>query len=297
MRFTNIHSLPSAMVAALSDGWAPKVESLSVTALIGPPRIRTLTMEHWDSMEEDVSSRLWALLGQGLHATLASYAANREVLVEQAIKQKVDSGGGSIIVSGRPDSYESGVINDYKITSVFSFLLGDKPEWEYQLNTYAFLYRGAGFPVTGLNIQAILRDWVESKTLIDANYPKIPFLTVPIPLWTAEDAAQYVMQRVDLHLTHPMNPCSDAERWARPDTYAVFKKSGKRALRVLDTLEEAQKWGADHHAEKPKDDLEIQKRKGSFVRCERFCAVRKFCDCNPYVNPAQAESQNWEEMT
>ena len=28
---------------------------------------------------------------------------------------------------------------DYKVTSVWSLLLGEKPEWEKQLNTYAWL--------------------------------------------------------------------------------------------------------------------------------------------------------------
>jgi hypothetical protein len=260
-------------------------------------------MQHWEKMEDDVSSRLWALLGQGFHAALAEHAANKEILVEQGIKTEVvvDFGGRNlrIIVSGRPDAYTNGVIDDYKITSVFSFLLGDKPEWEYQLNTYAFLYRSAGFPVTGLNIQAILRDWIENKTLTDPEYPKIPFITVPIPLWTPEDAKKYVEQRVAFHLTHPMDPCSDLDRWARTNTYAVMKVGGKRALRVLDTVEDASKWAREYHEEKPKDKLEIHERKGEFVRCARYCPVRAFCDCNPYANPAPIESPEdaaWEEL-
>lgn len=291
MKFTNLHNLPAPMVAALSGGWPPNPKTLSVSSLIGPPRIRTLLIRHWDRLEEDVSGRLWALLGTALHDVLASHASGKEVLAEQSIKTEV----GGILVSGRPDLYHDGIVDDYKITSVFSFLLGDKPEWTDQLNVYAFLFRSQGFPVTALNIHAILRDWVESKTLTDPEYPKIPFVTVPIDLWSIESAEEYVADRVARHLKYPMDPCSDKERWGKPPTYAVFKVGGKRALRVLDTAERAQEWGKEHQAEKPKDKLEIHERPGSFVRCERFCPVRAFCELNPYNNPAPEEAE-WEEL-
>jgi len=297
MKFTNLHGLPAPMVQALSQGWPPSMNTLSVSSLIGPPRIRTLTMKHWGEMEEDVSGRLWALLGQGLHAALAEHAANKEILVEQGIKTMVKTPAGEILVSGRPDAYSAGVIDDYKITSVFSFLLGDKPEWENQLNVYAFLYRSAGFPVKELNIQAILRDWTESKSLSDADYPKIPFITVKVPLWTPEDAGIYVNQRVEFHLTHPMDPCSELERWAKPATFAVMKVGNKRALRLLETVDHAMAWAQEHNAKNPKDKLEIHERKGEYVRCARYCAVRQFCEVNPYTTPPSAEGETvWEEL-
>lgn len=280
------------MVAALSAGWRPKDDSISVTALIGPPRIRTLTMKHWDDLEEDVSARLWALLGQGLHGVLAEYAAKQEVLAEQGIRDEIDG----VVISGRPDFYDDGVIGDYKMTSVFSFLLGDKPEWTNQLNVYAHLFRSAGFPVRGLNVHAILRDFVESKSFTDPDYPKIPFTTVFIDLWSPGDCLDYIKLRVKMHVEAPMEPCSERERWARPNTFAVMREGGKRALRVLDTLPEAQVWGNEHHIAKPKDKLTIVERKGGFTRCERYCAVRGVCDCNPYNAPATESEGTWEEL-
>ena len=280
------------MYAALSSGWKPKSESISVSALIGPPRIRTLTIKHWDELVEDVSDRLWALLGQALHSTLEKHAAGG-VVAEMGIKATVDG----TVISGRPDFYDAGVVGDYKITSVFSFLLGIKEEWTTQLNFYAHLLRGSNLPVTALNIHAILRDWVENKTLTDKDYPKIPFVTVPVTLWTPDDCMAYIKDRVRRHISFPMDECSDAERWARATTYAVFKVGNKRALRVLDTLDGANKWGLEHHEKNPKDKLEIHERPGSFVRCERFCAVKSFCDINPYNNPAAEQSaEGWEAL-
>ena len=290
MKFTNNYNLPAPMVAAMSGGWKPKSESISVTSLIGPPRIRTLTIKHWDDLEDDVSNRLWALLGQGLHGVLADFADKKEVFAEEGIKATVSG----TVISGRPDLYDAGVISDYKITSVYSFLLGDKPEWERQLNVYAHMFRANDFPVTGLNIHAILRDFVESKAFTDPDYPKIPFAMVSVPLWSPGDCENYIKDQVRRHLDFPMDPCTDAEKWARSPTFAVSKVGGKRALRVLDTLREANQWGEKYHTEKPGVKLEIRERAGEFVRCNRYCLVRGVCDLNVYNNPTA--EKGWEEL-
>lgn len=299
MIFTNNHGLPAPMVVALSDGWKSDPMRISVTALIGPPRIRTLTMKHFDEITEDVSGRLWALLGQGLHHVLSQYSAKvgTLALVEHPMKTTVKHKCGSIIISGRPDIYEDGVIGDYKITSVYSFLLGSKQEWVDQLNCYAFLFRLEGRPVKELKIHAILRDWQESNSFKDPDYPKIPFSTVPIELWDDTVCREYVEKRVEKHMSTPMAECTPGDRWSKPTTFAVMKVDGKRALRVLDSLDEADNWGKEYHEANPKAKLEIHERPGEDVRCARYCSVSKFCDQCSYTNPAIPDGeQKWEDL-
>ena len=290
VQIKNKFNLPGPVVEAVSQVRKPKGDSISVTALIDSPRIRSLTTKHWDSLEEDASSRLWALLGQGLHGVLAEYAVNKEVFAEEGIKATVSG----TVISGRPDFYCDGNVIDYKITSVYSFLLGIKESWTRQCNVYGHLFRSAGFPVRSLSVHAILRDWVESKTYQDPDYPEIPFLTAPIDLWSPGDCEQYIKDQVRRHLDFPMDPCTDAEKWARSPAFAVSKVGGKRALRVLDTLREANQWGEKYHAEKPGVKLEIRERAGEFVRCNRYCLVRGVCDLNVYNNPTA--EKGWEEL-
>jgi hypothetical protein len=174
------------------------------------------------------------------------------------------------------------VISDIKVTSVYSFLLGEKPEWINQLNVYAWCYGKIGFNVSALRIDAILRDWMRSKTLRDPDYPPIPFMTVDIPIWDWPDAEQYIHDRVALHLeaerTMTAPVCTDEERWGKPTTYAVIKKGNKRAARVLDSMEAAQDWADFNIGGK----YEIQERPGSYTKCESYCLVRGICEHNPY---------------
>lgn len=184
-------------------------------------------------------------------------------------------------IKGRPDLYANQTVEDYKITSVFSFLLGEKQEWENQLNVYAWLFRKVGFLVNALRINAILRDWMKSKAMFDAEYPQIPFYTVPVKLWTPERSQAYVEERVTLHKMFPMTPCTPEERWQKPTTWAVKKAGGDRALRggVQDSEKAAQKFMTEYldKKENKKAKLEIEYRPGGFTKCEEYCIVADHC--------------------
>jgi hypothetical protein len=65
-------------------------------------------------------------------------------------------------------------------------------------------------------------------------------------------------------------PCTPAEMWEKPTTYALKKKGGVRAIKVYETQEEAEK------AFDPKAH-EIEVRLGSRTRCESFCPVNTYC--------------------
>jgi hypothetical protein len=290
MKITNNFNLPEPIHRAVSRVYPPVDGRISVSHLIGPPLIRHLTKLYWDELEEDASDRLWALLGQGLHYVLEQHTRG-DFLAEERLQAEILG----ITIAGRADLYWNKTVADYKVVSAFSFLLGPHVEWERQLNTYAFLYRHIGFQVNKLQVNAILRDWVRSKALREFNYPKIPFQQINVPVWSEEEAARYVIDRVRLHKMHPSDPCTDADRWRRETTYAVKKKGAKRALigGVKSTLKEAEEF-ASGYCKKNKIDLskvEIEERPGEFTRCKDFCVVRNFCDLNPYKNQIFSEEE------
>ena len=170
------------------------------------------------------------------------------------------------------------IVSDWKITSVFSFLLGEKPEWTAQINCYAYLFEQYRFPVKKAFIHAILRDWMVSKSLQDEDYPKCPFITSEIEVWDKEKQFTYIDGRVYIHELaqiiaddHLLN-CTPQEKWSKPTTWAVKKVKAKRALRVFHSLEEA-----DNMIQCSEDGLTIEERPGEDVRCERFCYAKNFC--------------------
>ena len=265
MRLTNHYNLPEAMLNVMGQFRKPQEKRISVTELVGAPLIRHLRMKHWEELEEDASELLWALLGQSVH-----YALEKGTPLDAIQEERLEAKFGDIVISGQSDLWHRNIIEDYKVTSTYAFLLGDKPDWERQLNVYGYLWARNGFDVTGLKIRAILRDWVKSKSLQDESYPKIPFVTVNIPLWPIEKTEAYIQERIRLHLAEPTE-CTPEEKWTRPTTYAVMKNGAKRASRVLDTQEESEKWMGDQKG------FSIVERPGKDIRCEDYCQVRAFC--------------------
>jgi hypothetical protein len=222
---------------------------------------------------------MWLLLGKSVHYILEKGAPDAGIAEE-----KFEMSMFGVTIVGVTDLYHNEWIDDHKVTSVFSFLLGDKPEWERQLNIYAVMYLQAGLPVKGLRVNAILRDWMKSKGLQDADYPPIPFMSVSIPLWEIEEAEGYIAERVMLHekaeesFEAPM--CTPEERWERPTTWAVYKKGNKRAARVLNSEEAAMNWIVVSGEDKVK--YEVVLREGESIRCRDYCVVSKVCPFNPY---------------
>lgn len=273
MIITNKHGLPESVINALSRNYPPIKHRMSVTDLVNAPLIRQLKSKHWEELEEDASDRLWMLLGTSLHYILEQHSPD-----DAFEEEKLTATYGKYTIVGKSDLYHNGVVTDWKTTSVYSFLLGDKPEWIAQLNVYAYLWRYNGFPVTKLQVNAILRDWSKGKTFKNDNYPKIPFMQIDIPLWDIKVIEDYIAERIALHEQIPAPECTPEERWERPTTYAVMKEGRKSAIRVFDTELEAElELSCQEEKSKKNDKFSIEVRKGENVRCENYCMVNKFC--------------------
>jgi len=281
MNLTNTHNLPESIYRAIAKDSYVKVGNYSATGLIKPPQMVALESRYAGKITEDASDGLWRLLGEAVHYVLEK-GNHADVISEARLQIKL---GGGIIVSCKPDLYNitDKSIDDFKCTSAYSFILGDKPEWAQQLNVNAAIYRENGFPVERLRIFAILRDWMRSKTLSDQDYPQIPFQTVEIPMWPHKQAMDFIIDRVGLHEAsiytpdEALMPCTDAERWKRPTTYAVMKEGRKSAVRVLDTIEAAKEILAVH-VNSGKGRFSIETRKGGAIRCEGgYCNAAPFC--------------------
>ena len=71
-----------------------------------------------------------------------------------------------------------------------------------------------------------------------------------------------------------MSECNKEERWQREDSYAVRKEVNKRALKVFDNKEDAEKF----LKEKDSDEYVIDERKGEPIRCTgNYCKVNEWC--------------------
>jgi hypothetical protein len=279
MKITNKFGLPKVMFDVLSKVYPQKPNRLSVTRLIDSPYLNNLLTKHWDELEEDVSDKLWALLGKSVH-----YVLEKGADLNSFAEEKIEIEYNGVTIAGITDNYHEKIISDYKVTSVWHWILGDGKDYENQLNCNAWLWRKKGYEVTGLVVHAILRDWQQSKA--GEDYPPIPFATRQIPLWTFEQQTQYIEERIKLHTQPDPPPCTPEERWEKKPTFAVMKKGRKSALRVLDTKEQAEEWMSNEEPLQPKgsSNLSIVERKGGCIRCESYCPVRNICPANKEQN-------------
>lgn len=278
MKLTNKHNLPQAIVNAAQP--YPKVEGrIGVTTLIAPPLQRFLTFKHWDDIEQDVVDFLWALKGSATHSILEQNAPKSSI-AEMWLEVKL----GQFTVVGVVDLYTplTGLLEDYKEKSVWSFTYGDTYDIERQLNCNAWLAEQHNLPVESLRGVYILRDW--SRNRVSGNYPTCPVHVVDFPLWSRSQADSYVNSRIAEHakwtdFSGPTPPvCPERDRWAKDDTWAVMKKGRKSALRVLNTEAEAIEWQKNNGGDS------IEHRQGDkWAKCHEWCSVAPFC---PYYQEA-----------
>jgi hypothetical protein len=270
MKLTNRLNLPQPLVDAVkNDGYSSGGADISVTTLLKPPRMVALEKQHKDEIEEDVSTRIWSLMGQVVHGILER--ASNTGVAERRLSINVE--GWS--VSGSMDRYIDGLLQDYKVVTAYKFKDGGVPiEYEQQLNVYAEILQQHGHPVNRMEIVGILRDWSKLEARRDANYPQTQVIVRQVPFWTREITQKFIRERVILHkqarITLP--ECSDEDRWARPTKYAVMREGQARAVKLFDVQSEAK-----DYANQGKN-LKVETRPGELVRCANYCNVAPFCD-------------------
>lgn len=284
MKITNRHNVPITILRAVQDDEYDKGDSvMSVTQLISPPRIVILQNLNADNIEVDVTDRIPSLLGTAVHKIVEKGSRD---LSDHIVEERMFATVNGWKISGAVDlQIDNGdgtwSINDYKVTSVYS-VMNDKPEWEQQLNCYAYLaYKSQGRRVTSLKIIAILRDWQRKQAEIKPDYPQSQVCVVEIALWPLMQQEDYITERVLLHqsaqkdVDNGKSPpyCGDKERWLRGETWALVKEGRKSAIKLYDNEVEANEAaltaGAGHR---------VQHRNGTYTRCSgNYCLVSRYC--------------------
>ena len=266
MSLTNEYGAPDVFVRAVEgDPYTKGEADFSATELLKPPQIVRLTKKHEDSITTDVRDEWWKLLGKGVHNILEQYG---EGLCEERFFAECNG----VKISGAIDMLVDGAVTDYKVTSVFTIQRGLKPDWEQQLNIYAWLLRQNGITATSLTIVGLCRDWVQSRAAVKRDYPQSPIVPIRVPLWRDERQDTFVENRVRVHTMENTLPCTPEERWARGG-YTVL--GGGLKPRSFDSLNEAANY--INIKEKPGRTFSIKEGGAKFVRCESWCSISDHC--------------------
>lgn len=286
MIITNKYGLPDTLMNVVKrDPYTKGKARLSVTQLINSPKIVALQKKYDQEIETDLSELFWSVFGKAVHNIIEVGKTEGDV-VEQRLHATLDGWD----ISGALDLQQAnpfGIsITDWKTTSVWS-VMNEKIEWEYQLNIYAWLVETVRkIPVTDINITAILRDWKEREKSTKEGYPEAPIKNIRHTLWTMEEREAFIKARISLHsacefameTNGELPDCTPEEMWEKPTIYAVMKDGNKRATKVCETKEGAEKEIVFLQEKKPKDKFLIVERPGERTRCSTYCTVSPWCN-------------------
>jgi len=272
MKITNKYNLPSSLVKAVENDDYNKGDcDYSVTGLLNPPLINRLLKQHEGKLSEDVSDRMFSLMGSAMHAIIERAD---DQLTEKRLYAEIDG----FKISGQTDRIvlSEKLLQDYKFMSTWEIIYGLKPEKTEQLNIYRWLLNQNNIKIDRLEIVAMLRDWSKSKSKFDKEYPQSQILVVPVDVWSFEKTEQFIKDRIKLQQDESYI-CTASDRWSTGDKWAVMKKGNKRAVRLFDH----EQFAIDHVGYldlTTKNTHFIEFRKGEDKRCEDYCPVKNFCE-------------------
>lgn len=278
MILTNHLNLPEQIVNAVKKDDYNNNGTYSATTLLKDPKEIILFNRHKDEITEDVSEHVYSLLGTSVHYILEKAEEGENQFKEERLYYKF----GNDTISGKFDFYdmEEEMLGDYKVTTVYKYLLGDNEHYRFQLLTYAYLLRKNGFPCKGGRIYQIFRDWQKSKAKFDKSYPQKPVNVITFRFYDKDFT--YIENEIQQRLANihkyedfaddEIPICSKENRWATDDKFAVMKKGRKSAMRILNSKEEAEEWMKNNGGEF------IQERPAESRKCVNYCSCCEFCN-------------------
>ena len=279
------------------DNYVRGDAQFTTTELPEPERIRSLTNLHRGEIKEEPAG-VWQVMGSALHQVLKEAAQKVDpgrFITEQRFQATMP---GGTIISSQVDVYdrETKTLDNYKVCSVWKFILGDSPEWEQQLNIEACVLRMNDLEVRHVRNIAFLRDWNarKARTTREENYPQSDIHEVEVRLWPIGEQQQYILERIAKHeAAKEVSPiCSKKERWQRDASYALMKRNQKRAIKLYYNHDQA--WAALQQAERTGKKWEkfyLEERQVEPVRCLDYCPVWEWCDFGIAAHKKWREAQ------
>jgi len=277
---TNKYNLPEEIVKSLlknryagdSDASDLKTD-YSVSTLVAPVQQTILKHRYPNCNTEDVIDRLWSMFGSIAHCLLEEHGSD-EAIIEKRFYMEVLGK----IISGQIDHYKARKISDYKTTSAYKIMKKSYEDWACGQNTYATLCEHNGYPVDSLRIIAIIRDWKDSESSRNKDYPESAIAIIPLIKWSLPVRMRYITARVQALIDNEkledaqLLPCTHEERWMNVKDYAVVKSPSTRATKVFDNQEDANadaiRRGSEYH---------VEKRMTEPRRCLKYCPSSSKC--------------------
>lgn len=308
MQITNKHDLPlSIAVWLMRDEYDYDPTAISATSLLKPLRQMILSSRvPPQNLTMDLADLIASRMGTSLHAGIEqawedprlkeillklgfskeeadSFVINPEKLTEDAtpvyMEQRLYRELDGIRISGKFDFISKGVLEDFKSTSVYSYLLGDKEEkFALQGSIYRWLDPNL-ITEDHMRITYIFTDWQKSMVTQRENYPTSRVKSVRIPLLDITQTEEFIRDRLQQYAACKDIPetelplCTDKELWRKESVYKYYANPEKtaRSTKNFTNLHEAY----TYKASKGGVGIVIE-AKGQVMAC-RYCRGFSLC--------------------
>lgn len=288
MILTNKLNLPQPFVDAATNDHEYTEGRYSVTELLGGTCEAILKRRHADDIEEDVSDRVWAILGTAVHEILRQAEASESQIQENWLSVKLEGLASGYELSGIFDLYDdsTGTVTDYKNAVTIKWQKQEFEDYRMQTLLYCWLLQQIGFAAWNGEIVMILRDWSKGKAKFDKDYPQKQVQRVSFHFSDKdmEEAEEFVymwfimVKHEEAVPDDCLEPCTPEQRWHKTDKWAVMKSGKKRAVRVYESEKDARVRAMEENKKADSNDLYyVEFREGEDTRCQSYCSVAQFC--------------------
>lgn len=274
MNYTNQHNISLALAVFLAtDDYDYEPNVISATTLLKPLKqiILAKRVKPEDKLV-DISQLVSSRMGTAIHTAIEKAWTNpqralkllgypdsiierivvnpkkpkrKDIPVYMEIRSYKEVNG--VKVSGKFDFVAEGKVQDFKSTSVYTYLNQTNAEkYALQGSIYRWLNPDK-ITADVMNIHYIFTDWNKAESLRNDKYPPMRVHTQSYPLMSLEETQVWVerkLQQIEqyLHVDEEMlPPCTDEDLWRKESVWKYYKDPNKteRSTKNFDNPQDA----------------------------------------------------------
>lgn len=304
MKYTNNHNIPLPLAVFLAtDSYDYVPNTISTTSLLKP--IRQLVLANRLASEEhivDISDMVSSRMGTAIHTAIEQAWLNptqamkalgyddetiqrikinpsetnkNDIPVYMEIRSFKEIDGYTI--SGKFDFVADGKVQDFKSTSVYTYLNQNKADdYIKQGSIYRWLNQDK-ITKDEMIIHYIFTDWNKAESLRNPAYPQARVISQKYPLLSLKDTEAFIKSKLSAFTQYKDVPekdiplCTDKELWRKESVWKYYSKpDAVRATKVFDNAVQA------HVHLNDKGSGIVKEIKGTVSAC-KYCPAFLIC--------------------